>query len=58
MNILPSAFRAMESELGFSPVILAGFQTIQGARGCMSGQFWVVLPQPAFEIAIRCVKTP
>ncbi|CAJ1421724.1 unnamed protein product [Effrenium voratum] len=43
MNILPSAFRAMESELGFSPVILAGFQTIQGVAQALSGIVWANL---------------
>ena len=43
MNLLPSSFRAMEAELGFSPTGLAIFQALQGTSlvvcaNCMSFQ--------------------
>jgi len=43
MNLLPSSFRAMESELGFSPTSLAIFQSLQGAAQALSGIVWANL---------------
>ncbi|CAE7255133.1 unnamed protein product [Symbiodinium sp. CCMP2456] len=43
MNLLPSSFRAMEAELGFSPNSLAIFQALQGAAQALSGIAWANL---------------